>query len=661
METPKSEYDDITPVVAPAALFTNHSAGVHTPPGSPELLKQDRRVNRCKLSHLGIVLCFSAMVAGCVVIASEMFGVSNSVQRVQSHGAHNGYYGVCYSPFHHRDYGRKETIRAVLQEDFAQIRQYFTLLRSYYSNFLGVNVAQAVEEAGLRVALGITMTVWSQPYAYRELEIQSAIHGAIHHPDSIESIYVGNENLRNPNGQWGSVPAEEIIQIIHRVRGGIAGSRGQHIPVGTVQRINEWLVESPEVDWLANECDVIGVNIYPFFTPGDMEQIPKLQDQWDMIFGRFPQHGHKIRLTETGYPTEGTAWFNNVPGWEPAKKYFEDYTGWQRFSDRPSYYFKFYDERYPTMLDVDRYFGLANEDGILKFPLDAPEPQPTEAPKTEKPDSISDSRSSEDRIPPTTIFNTTNMTTTWFCADPTGEDLGLTRTSCSHENLCSTNEIQIHEKFYCCHEYIGELCPTHLTLAWSSCNVSDLSNYCPPSDGDPGQSTPGTWVCQAHPLGIFSRENCEFAHIGALQSNNQVACCSINGTQLESTEECPESLHAAWTSCNFGQLELLIRDSESRREAELNEPPVDKGEWYCRHAMEDSYRIDHCSSVHCALDTFMDYRCCPPSSGVECNEHQAIDDSNCASVVPQDLCDDSGAAVLMKSSVLLIIGVILVL
>ena len=76
METPKSEYDDITPVVAPAALFTNHSAGVHTPPGSPELLKQDRRVNRCKLSHLGIVLCFSAMVAGCVVIASEMFGVS---------------------------------------------------------------------------------------------------------------------------------------------------------------------------------------------------------------------------------------------------------------------------------------------------------------------------------------------------------------------------------------------------------------------------------------------------------------------------------------------------------------------------------------------------------------------------------------------------------
>ncbi len=33
-------------------------------------------------------------------------------------------------------------------------------------------------------------------------------------------------------------------------------------PIGTAQRINEWLSPSPELDRLAAACDLIGVNMY---------------------------------------------------------------------------------------------------------------------------------------------------------------------------------------------------------------------------------------------------------------------------------------------------------------------------------------------------------------------------------------------------------------
>lgn len=44
-----------------------------------------------------------------------------------------------------------------------------------------------------------------------------------------------------------------------------------------------------------------GVNVYPFFSAGN-EDLPT---QWAKMLKRYPQHTEKIRLTETGWPSNG--------------------------------------------------------------------------------------------------------------------------------------------------------------------------------------------------------------------------------------------------------------------------------------------------------------------------------------------------------------------
>jgi hypothetical protein len=44
-----------------------------------------------------------------------------------------------------------------------------------------------------------------------------------------------------------------------------------------------------------------GVNVYPYFS-AENEDLPT---QWAKMLRRHPQHAHKIRLTETGWPSDG--------------------------------------------------------------------------------------------------------------------------------------------------------------------------------------------------------------------------------------------------------------------------------------------------------------------------------------------------------------------
>jgi exo-beta-1,3-glucanase (GH17 family) len=63
-----------------------------------------------------------------------------------------------------------------------------------------------------------------------------------------------------------------------------------------------------EIDALAAACDVIGVNIYPFFTNGGnnpADPMAALRAQWAQMQARFPTQAHKLRLTEIGWPTQG--------------------------------------------------------------------------------------------------------------------------------------------------------------------------------------------------------------------------------------------------------------------------------------------------------------------------------------------------------------------
>lgn len=278
--------------------------------------------------------------------------------------------GVCYSPFHAEKYfSEPAKMESVLLEDMAQIVSStgFSAVRTYHAQFYGQNVIDAVVANNLQVAIGIQMVgINGASYTYLDDDIQAAISAAKTHPESVLAIYAGNENLIN--GDFGSSSADEIIKVITTVKSALKGTKGANVPVGTVQRLEEWL-HATDADRVAAACDVVGVNIYPFFTKGgESDMLGSLDAQWTQITAKYG--ASKARLTETGWPSQGSiSDAGNTPSLANAQKYYAAFTQWAQKHASSPFYFMMYDLLKAHATDYEQHFGVSTATGALKFSL----------------------------------------------------------------------------------------------------------------------------------------------------------------------------------------------------------------------------------------------------------------------------------------------------
>ncbi|TYZ61893.1 hypothetical protein PybrP1_006469 [[Pythium] brassicae (nom. inval.)] len=259
--------------------------------------------------------------------------------------------GVCYSPWHHGSVSAD-----IIQKDFVQVKQYFSGVRTFHAQFAGINAIDAAAKAGLKISVGVQMG----NAADIEKEITAACEGAKRNPGTVEAIYVGNENLKN--GGFGKYTGGELVGYITKLRTCISNGS---IKIGSVQRINEW-VGASDAGALAAVSDVIGVNIYPFFTPGTQSPIEKMKAQWKQVNDKYP--GGKVHITETGYPRGGaTVVAGNAPSKEIATSFLKDYAEWAK-NQPTSYWFMMYDTKGNTP-DYENFFGLADVNGVVQLAI----------------------------------------------------------------------------------------------------------------------------------------------------------------------------------------------------------------------------------------------------------------------------------------------------
>ena len=120
------------------------------------------------------------------------------------------------------------------------VRQGFRCIKTYYSAYYGINIAEVASRKGLSSVIGVTQFGQS----WTEDQIQAAIQSCKSNQKVI-AIYADNEG--NNIG--------EIMRVKNKIK-----SAGCTIPFGTVQTIGDFL-NNPNTVRIVDQLDWLGFNV----------------------------------------------------------------------------------------------------------------------------------------------------------------------------------------------------------------------------------------------------------------------------------------------------------------------------------------------------------------------------------------------------------------
>ena len=247
------------------------------------------------------------------------------IRSLFSQSLNNGLHGLCFSP-----YTEGQGTGDVLSE--SQIRRrmdivapYTKWVRSFSCTQGNELIPKVAREKGLKTMVGAWI---SQDKERNEREINALVKLA--EEGLVDIAAVGNEVL-----QRNELSEQEVIKYIQQVRALLP----KHIPLGYVDAYYHFL-EKPA---LADACDVVLINCYPFWEGADNEHaLHYLQHMYELT--NHVAKGKKVIITETGWPSKGQNVQDAYPSADNAMKYFINTQHWAKDKNIEMFYFSSFDE-----------------------------------------------------------------------------------------------------------------------------------------------------------------------------------------------------------------------------------------------------------------------------------------------------------------------------
>lgn len=271
------------------------------------------------------------------------------IQSIFAESLGGNVHGMCFSP-----YLEEQTIGDILSEQQIRkrmkvIKPYTKWIRSFSCTDGNELIPKVAKEMGMRTMAGAWI---SNDKKRNEREINTLIELA--KAGQVDIAAVGNEVLLREE-----LSKDELIGYINRVKKAIP-----NIPVGCVDTYHQFS-EYPE---LADSCDVILANCYPFWEGYDIEEASTYLQKMHAFVTKFSKN-KKVIVTETGWPSQGKAINQAVPSKANVMKYFIDINNWSKKNDVELFYFSSFDESWKVRNegDIGQRWGIWDKNETLKY------------------------------------------------------------------------------------------------------------------------------------------------------------------------------------------------------------------------------------------------------------------------------------------------------
>ncbi len=272
------------------------------------------------------------------------------IKALFSQTLNSGLHGLCFSPYVEGQDTDDILSEAQIRRRMEIIMPYTKWIRSFSCTEGNELIPKIAHDKGLKTMVGAWI---SNDRERNEREISALVKLA--EKGLVDIAAVGNEVLlRN------ELSEQELINYIQKVRALLP----KHIPVGYVDSYYHF-IEKPAV---ADACDVILINCYPFWEGADnVHALNYMQHMYELT--KQVANGKKIIITETGWPSKGQDVMGAKPTAENAMKYFINVQQWTKGENIELFYFSSFDESWKIYQEgiVGTQWGLWDKNEKLKF------------------------------------------------------------------------------------------------------------------------------------------------------------------------------------------------------------------------------------------------------------------------------------------------------